>query len=80
MEVDNPEYLIHEIFSSNFWKGPSARPPDSGHEADYSRFRSRQGGEILPPVTTRHEHPDYGGRQSEARRTGASWRKIISTI
>jgi predicted Zn-dependent peptidase len=21
MEVDNPEYLIHEIFSSNFWKG-----------------------------------------------------------
>ena len=21
MEVDNPEYLIHEIFSSRFWKG-----------------------------------------------------------
>ena len=21
MEADNPEYLIHEIFSSNFWKG-----------------------------------------------------------
>src|SRR6202140_85031 len=21
MEVDNPEYLIHEIFSSHFWKG-----------------------------------------------------------
>src|SRR6266478_193264 len=21
MEVDNPEYLVHEIFSSNFWKG-----------------------------------------------------------
>src|ERR1017187_3752834 len=27
MEVDNPEYLIHEIFSSNFWKGhPLGRP------------------------------------------------------
>src|SRR6202048_2978446 len=27
MEVDNPEYLIHEIFSSNFWKGhPRGRP------------------------------------------------------
>src|SRR5580704_15139991 len=27
MEVDNPEYLIHEIFSSNFWKGhPIGRP------------------------------------------------------
>src|SRR5579863_62453 len=21
MEADNPEYLVHEIFSSNFWKG-----------------------------------------------------------
>jgi len=27
MEVDNPEYLIHEIFASNFWKGhPLGRP------------------------------------------------------
>jgi len=27
MEVDNPEYLIHEIFSSNFWKDhPLGRP------------------------------------------------------
>src|SRR5580692_6632892 len=27
MEVDNPEYLIHEIFSSRFWKGhPLGRP------------------------------------------------------
>jgi predicted Zn-dependent peptidase len=27
MEVDNPEYLIHEIFSSSFWKGhPLGRP------------------------------------------------------
>ncbi len=27
MEVDNPEYLIHEIFSSHFWKGhPLGRP------------------------------------------------------
>ncbi|MGD1096077.1 MAG: pitrilysin family protein [Bryobacteraceae bacterium] len=27
MEVDNPEYLIHEIFSSHFWKGhPIGRP------------------------------------------------------
>src|ERR1700726_393956 len=27
MDVDNPEYLIHEIFASNFWKGhPLGRP------------------------------------------------------
>jgi predicted Zn-dependent peptidase len=27
MDVDNPEYLVHEIFSANFWKGhPLGRP------------------------------------------------------
>lgn len=30
MEVDNPEYLIHEIFSSNFWKGHSLGRPILG--------------------------------------------------
>ena len=27
MDVDNPEYLIHEIFSSNFWKGHALGRP-----------------------------------------------------
>jgi len=30
MEVDSPEYLIHEIFSSNFWKGQSLGRPILG--------------------------------------------------
>src|SRR5579883_1002194 len=30
MEVDNPEYLIHEIFSSNFWKGHGLGRPILG--------------------------------------------------
>ena len=30
MEVDNPEYLIHEIFSSNFWKGQALGRPILG--------------------------------------------------
>src|SRR6266446_8515134 len=30
MEVDNPEYLIHEIFSSNFWKGHALGRPILG--------------------------------------------------
>jgi len=30
MEVDNPEYLIHEIFSSNFWKGNALGRPIIG--------------------------------------------------
>jgi len=30
MEVDNPEYLIHEIFSSEFWKGHALGRPILG--------------------------------------------------
>jgi predicted Zn-dependent peptidase len=30
MDVDNPEYLIHEIFSSNFWKGHALGRPILG--------------------------------------------------
>src|SRR5450755_2633879 len=30
MDVDNPEYLIHEIFASNFWKGHSLGRPILG--------------------------------------------------
>src|ERR1700689_2482267 len=30
MEVDNPEYMIHEIFSSNFWKGHTLGRPILG--------------------------------------------------
>jgi predicted Zn-dependent peptidase len=30
MEVDNPEYLIHEIFSSRFWKGHALGRPILG--------------------------------------------------
>ena len=31
MEVDNPEYLLHDIFSSNFWQRPSARQAHYRH-------------------------------------------------
>ena len=30
MEIDNPEYLIHEIFSSHFWKGHALGRPILG--------------------------------------------------
>src|SRR5712672_4826946 len=30
MDVDNPEYLLHEIFASNFWKGHSLGRPILG--------------------------------------------------
>ena len=38
MEVDNPEYLIHEIFSSNFWKDHPLGKPILGTEETIKRF------------------------------------------
>jgi predicted Zn-dependent peptidase len=64
MEVDNPEYLIHEIFSSNFWKG-TRWAPDSRHQADHPRLRSRQGGAYYQTVLYAVEYPDHRRRQPE---------------
>ena len=39
MEVDNPEYLIHEIFSSNFWKGHPLGKPILGTKETVKAFQ-----------------------------------------
>ena len=31
MVEDTPDDLVHELFTENFWAGPSARPADSRH-------------------------------------------------
>jgi len=38
MEVDNPEYLIHEIFSSSFWKGHALGRPILGTKKTIRAF------------------------------------------
>src|SRR5271154_5984835 len=38
MEVDNPEYLIHEIFSSSFWKGHALGRPILGTKQSIRSF------------------------------------------
>src|SRR5271169_827166 len=38
MEVDNPEYLIHEIFSSSFWKGHALGRPILGTKQTIRAF------------------------------------------
>ena len=38
MEADNPEYLVHEIFSANFWKGHSLGKPILGTKDTVRRF------------------------------------------
>ncbi|MFN3323744.1 MAG: M16 family metallopeptidase [Bryobacteraceae bacterium] len=39
MEVDNPEYMVHEIFSSNFWRGHSLGRPILGTRQTIRSFR-----------------------------------------
>jgi predicted Zn-dependent peptidase len=39
MEVDNPEYLLHEIFSSNFWKDHPLGKPILGTKDTIQAFR-----------------------------------------
>ncbi len=38
MEVDNPEYLLHEIFSSNFWKDHPIGKPILGTKETIKKF------------------------------------------
>jgi predicted Zn-dependent peptidase len=38
MEMDSPEYLVHEIFSSNFWKDHSLGRPILGTKEHVKRF------------------------------------------
>lgn len=38
MDEDNPEYLVHEIFSSNFWKGHPLGKPILGSKDTVRRF------------------------------------------
>jgi len=38
MEVDNPEYLLHEVFSSNFWKDHPIGRPILGTKDTVQRF------------------------------------------
>jgi predicted Zn-dependent peptidase len=39
METDNPEYLLHEIFSSNFWKDHTLGKPILGTKDTVKSFR-----------------------------------------
>ena len=50
MEVDNPEYLLHEIFSSNFWKDHPLGKPILGTQGHRARLRPRHDRRLLPAL------------------------------
>src|ERR1700674_74096 len=53
MEVDNPEYLLHEIFSSNFWKDHPIGKPILGTKDTVQKFHR----EMLHEYYTRNYSP-----------------------
>ena len=42
MDEDNPDYLIHEIFSRNFWKGHALGRPIIGNQRTITSFERKQ--------------------------------------
>ncbi len=53
MESDSPEYLVHEIFTSNFWKGHGLGKPILGTRATVQGF----GQEMIQQYYRRHYVP-----------------------
>ena len=51
MDEDNPEYLVHEIFSSNFWKDHPLGKPILGTRETVMSFTARWWPSITPNVT-----------------------------
>ena len=72
MEVDNPEYLIHEIFSSNFWKGHPLGRPILGTKQTIRSFRPRQSRAILQAILFAIEYSNHRGRKP-AHGVWSSW-------
>ena len=50
MEADSPDYLVHEIFSSNFWKDHSLGKPILGTPQSVKRFDSENVGAFYRSV------------------------------
>ena len=79
MEVDNPEYLLHEIFSSNFYKDHPIGKPILGHQGYGEEVRPRARSIItIAAITRRQEHPDH--RRRESASMTAWWISRASTL
>src|SRR6202035_1557254 len=52
MEADSPDYLVHEIFSSNFWKDHPLGKPILGTRETVKRFDRQMMGDYYRAVYT----------------------------
>ena len=53
MDEDNPDYLVHEIFTQNFWKDHPLGKPILGTKETVKRFEQRAGSDLLSHSVSR---------------------------
>ena len=84
MEVDNPEYLVHETFFSKFWKNHSLGRSILGTKATIEQLRSGDDSRLLRRGLYSVEYRDHGRRASAhsrivefaSRNTSAIFRRL----
>ncbi len=68
MDEDNPDSLVHEIFTQNFFKNHPLGKADSGNQGDGAQVRPGGNPEVLPEQVCTGEPGDLGGGPRGARR------------
>ena len=66
MDEDNPDYLVHEIFTQNFFKGHPLGQAHSGDQGNSAAFRQRRGPGLLRQQVRSREPDRLGRRQRRA--------------
>ena len=66
MDEDNPDYLVHEIFTQNFFKGHPLGKPILGTKETVRKFDQDAIAGVLPGQVRPREHGDLGGGQYAA--------------
>ena len=66
MDEDNPDYLVHEIFTQNFWKDHPLGKPILGTKETVKRFErdARARGLYAPLCSGQHDRLGRGQSRS----------------
>ncbi len=66
MDEDNPDLLVHEIFTQNFWKGHPLGRPILGTKETVRRFHQNMLFDYYGSALRSRQHGDLGRRQPQA--------------
>ena len=76
MDEDNPDYLVHETFTQNFWKNHALGRPILGTAKTVSSFDQR--GRLRPPRAAGLRRRTWCSRPPATWTTTTSWRRSSS--